>query len=443
MALFLNISCKQVINEPILQDENISLSIGSFDIQSITPSSHEILVKWSAATNAVRYDVFVNDSVGMYDVRNNTCLLIRLDPNTDYKIIIRAYDKNNFTKTVSKNTKTQTESLNQISSLPFGRYEYEQINITHCKVTKDNNYIILGDAIIYGKSYKIVLKTDKNFNIIWKYNYEGSFFDFMNRATRQDIKECEDGGFLIIARQFIFKISKDGNIIYQKKYIEKNSEPWIDNGIETLNGNFLFIGHNNMMLKSNSDTLWNKKNELTENINVIQNNQGNYFILGSKKTNEKYNVILQELDNSGNKLNENSFNVSDNCYSQFFLKSIDNGYYLISSSYVYYGGESAEMCVTKINSTGTEIWTLHSLSEINIAVTANDARVLDDNTLLCLCYNSGSQYYFVYEVSQDGKIKKSFKAGDMYVPIFVDKDENGRYVILTQGGYIYKLSNER
>jgi len=438
MVLFLLVSCKQAINEPNLQDENISLSIGSFDIQGITPSSREILIQWTTATNAVRYDVLVNDTIGLYDVRNNTCLLNYLTPNTDYKISIRAYDKNNFTKSISQNIKTLNESLNEISSLPFGRYEYLRINITHCIVTKDNNYAILGQAVIFDKTYIILIKTDKSFNIIWKINIEGGVFDYGD--SEQNIKECNDGSFLIFSKEQLLKISNEGNIVFKKI----NSESAIKNGIQTSNGNFLFVGYKYMMFNSNSDTLWTKNKEiLTSTSDVIQNNAGNYFVYGIYFTNGKYKIAVQELDNSGNKLNEIDYNVSNECYSQFLLDSRDNGFYLISYSAIYLYGYTTEMCVTKIDNIGREIWTLHSSTELNYAVTAKAARVLDDKTLLCLCYESVSQNYYIYEITPNEKIIKSFRAGDMYVPIFVDKDENGRYIILTQGGYIYKLAKER
>lgn len=441
LILLLIVSCKQEKIGPNLFDDNKTDSIGAFEIKTITATTRNITVKWTSAKNAVKYDVLVNDTIGLSDAKNDSCTLNYLKPNTEYKISIKAYDKNNYTKTITVFTKTLIELLNEITSLPLQNNEYQRLNITHCKVTKDNNYIILGDVYINDIAYKIVMKTDKNFKIIWKYNYEGGVFDYMNRATRQNIKECNDGGFLIIAREFIFKISKDGNVLFQKKYSIQNYEPWIDNGTETTNGNFLFVGTNHMMLDSNCDTLWIKKKDLNEIIDVIQNDANNYFILGSNKANEKYSVVLQELDNSGNKLKENSFNISDNCYSQYFLKSIDNGYYLISSSFVYYYGNTQEMCVSKINSSGNEIWTLHSLPNLDLAVTAYDARVLYDNTLLCLCYSFFHKCYYIYEISPEGRLTKSFIVGGMNGPVFVDKDQSGRYVILTREGIIYKLIN--
>lgn len=103
----------------------------------------------------------------------------------------------------------------------------------------------------------------------------------------------------------------------------------------------------------------------------------------------------------------------------------------------------SELCVTKINTEGKELWTTHTYPELNKAVTVNSATVLQDNSLLCLCYYSSTQDYFIYEISPEGKITKTFRAGDMYVPVFANKDENGSYTVLTQGGYIYKLSIER
>jgi len=447
LVVFFAISCKGII-EPDIQENTISNSLGNFTIDTISSTGRQLLVKWKASTNAVRYDVILNDTIEKSNVQQMSCLLSRLEPNTNYKVSVRAYDKNNYTKTVSKYTKTTSESLNEITALPFGRYDYQLIHITHCKVTKDNNYIILADAFIFDKTYKVVLKTDKEFNIIWKYNFEGGVFDDMDRASGQDIKECNDGGFLIISRKFIFKVSKDGDLVYQNKYAIINYEPWIENGIETSNGNYLFVGTHYWMLNINSDTLWVKNKNFQNITDVIQNNAGNYFVYGYKKlstdlSDERYNIKLIELDNSGNQLNEIIYPVSDACTSKYLLTSKDNGYYLLSHSTFTYYAVMSELCVTKTNNKGKELWTMHTYPELNMAVTVNSARVLQDNSVLCLCYNSGTQYYFVYEISPDGKITKKFRAGDMYVPIFVDKDENGKYIILTRDGYIYKLSSER
>ncbi len=445
--LISNMSCNSII-EPELPLDNLSNSLGNFELKNTRSTARKILLEWTISTNATKYDILVNDTISISNIKTNSYLLDRLEPNTFYKVSIRAYDKNNFIKTISSTLKTTFESLNEISMLPFGRYEYQRINITHCKVTSDNNYIILGDAWIHDKTYKIVLKTDKNFNIIWKFNFEGGVFDYGNRFLGQNIKECNDGGFLIITQRLNFKISKDGNIVYQNKYELVNYEPRIQNGIETIDGNFLFVGSHCWMFNSSSDTLWVKKINLDNITDVIQNDAESYFVYGYKKisselSDERYNIKLVEVDNLGNQLNEILYPVSDACTSRLLLKSNDNSYYLLSHSTFTYYAVMSELCVTKTNNQGKELWTMHTYPELKMAVTVNSARVLQDNSLLCLCYYSGSQYYFVYEISPDGKITKTFRAGDMYVPIFVDKDENGRYTILTQGGYIYNLSIER
>lgn len=441
------ISCDLLI-EPELPLDNLSNTLGDFELKNTSSTARKILLEWTESTNATRYDILVNDTINISAITTNSYLLDRLEPNTVYKVSIRAYDKNNFTKTISITLKTAIESLNEISMLPFGRYEYQLINITHCKVTSDTNYIILGDAWIQDKTYKIVLKTDKNFNIIWKYNFEGGIFDYGNRYTGQDIKECHDGGFLIITKTFNFKLSKDGTLVYQNKYNTVNFEPRIQSGIETRDGNFLFVGSHCWKINPSSDTIWVKKVNLDNITDVIQHKAENYFVYGYKKKNnilsdEQYNIKLIELDNSGNQVNEITYPVSDACTSRIFLKSNDNSYYLLSHSTFTYYAVMSELCVTKINTEGKELWTTHTYPELNKAVTVNSATVLQDNSLLCLCYYSSTQDYFIYEISPEGKITKTFRAGDMYVPVFANKDENGRYTLLTQGGYIYKLSIER
>lgn len=432
--------------EPELEKDNTSSSLGNFEIETVSSTARELLLEWTMATNAVRYEVIVNDTIRQYDVQKKSCLLKHLKPNTTYKVSVRAYDKNNFVKIVSKNVQTISESANEITALSFDKYEYQKINITHCKVTKDNNYIILGDAIIFGKAYKLVMKTDRNFNTIWKYYYQGGNFDYM--AEGQDIKECCDGGFLIISLEFIFKVSKDGHIVYQKKYAITNAQSWVDNGIETTNGNFLLAGNHYWMLNTNSDTLWVKKSNDLLVTDLIQNDAGTYFVYGYKRIgvnsyDEEYNIRLVEIDNSGNELNENIYPISDACYSMYLLQSKDNGYYLLSHSTFSGNYITTELCITKTDNRGKELWTSHTYPQLKIGMTVNSAKVLPDNSLLCLCYEMISQYYYVCEISNEGKITKTFRAGDMYVPIFVDKDENGTYKILTQGGYVYKLVSER
>jgi len=442
LVVLLTVSCNNGDVEPDLEQNNISNTIGNFDIDSVSSTGREILVKWGVAINAVRYDVIVNDTIKLSNIQKTTCLLTRLEPSTNYKISVRAYDNNNFTKIISKYAKTSNESLNEITALPFGRYEYQQINITNCKVTKDNNYIILGDAFIFDKTYKIVLKTDRNFNIIWKYNYEGGVFDSFD-VVYQKINECNDGGFLITSPNFIFKITKDGNMEFEKKYDNKNFLMRVDNGILSYDGNLFLVGSKYMMLNKQGDTLWVKDNNFQVISDIVLNDVNNYFVYGYTQNNEKYYLYLNELDNSGNTLNEINYPVSDLNTSKYILNTKDNGYYLVSNSSFHYYGLLSEMCVTKIDNKGKELWTLHTYPIFNMSESINFARVLDDNTLLSLCYNSQSQNYYVHEISPDGKQTKAFRAGDMYVPIFVDKDENGKYTILTQGGYIYKLSSER
>jgi len=441
LLLSLLSACNKGIDEPILPDENTSNSITSFDFQNVTPTSRQILVEWTAI-NAVKFDVIVNDTVSIKGIQTNSYLLTHLEPNTTYKISVRAYDKNNYSRIVNKNSSTSIELINEISSLPFGKYEYKTINIIQCKVTSDNNYIILGQALIYDKTYTLVMKTDRNFNLIWKKYFEGGLFDYT--ANNQYIKECDDNGFLVLSYQNTFKINKYGDKIIQIRN-EITYKYAIYNGIETANGNFLFVGNNGFNLIDNKlDTIWSKPNNYYLNIEIIKNGKNNFYVFGTKLIDKNsgldgmYNLGMKEIDNSGNVLQEIIYNNTDNCYLETFVQSKDNYYYLMANG----AGYTSDMSVSKITNKGDELWTVHTLSTIGFPLTVYGATALKDNSILCLCYSSSQNYYAV-EISPDGKLIKKFNAGDMYVPVFIDKADDGSYIFLTQGGYIYKLVTER
>ncbi len=432
-------SCQIIIepDEPELFLNDLSNSLGNFELKNTSSTASKILLEWTIANNATKYDILVNDTICISDIKTTTYLLDRLEPNSSYKVSIRAHDKNNFTKTLSAIVKTTQQSLNEISMLPFGRYEYSEISIIHCKITNDNNYILLSQVMVHGKYQIMVFKTDKNFNVMWRYYLDDVRLSYID--SYQTINQTIDGGFLIVTSQYVFKVSKDGNLIFKNKYYNSTNMHLTNSAVETSNNKLFFVGENYTITNQNFDTLFIKKKDFNIVSDVIQNKAGNIFIFGNT---DKYNIGLQEYDLNGNKLREIIYNIP-NSYPNLFQKINDEGYFLISNNSVYHYGYGSEMSVTRINNEGEELWTIHSLELLGYTVTAYGATFSKENSLLCLCYNSPSQNYYINEISLDGKITKTFRAGDMYVPRFVDKDENGKYIILTREGYIYKLSSER
>src|ERR1035437_544777 len=193
------ISCDNSVFEPEIGTPQDVNNIGVFVIENTVPASRELYLSWTKAVNAVSYDILINDTLSISGISVNYCSISGLKPDTDYKISIRAINKDLSVKTISENIRTLKELINGIYQIKFGKYDFSNYIFSQCIKTQNNGYIFFGECEEYNNGYKLFVKTDENYNILWHKEFPtgDSFHSFT--TMEQNIKECTNGDLLEMA----------------------------------------------------------------------------------------------------------------------------------------------------------------------------------------------------------------------------------------------------
>jgi hypothetical protein len=75
--------------------------------------------------------------------------------------------------------------------------------------TKNGDFVVVGGK---GLDQVLLIKTDSNGTVLWRKTYDG--------AEGKDIKECDDGGFIIAGREHVclIRTDEDGAMLWKKEY---------------------------------------------------------------------------------------------------------------------------------------------------------------------------------------------------------------------------------
>ena len=290
------------------------------------------------------YDVIQQKSGEFVVVGNSTSSDIEGLPNMyggDGDAIIIKYDKNGNLlwqkswggKLISARFRSITSSLDD-GIVVVGSSEFSEIE----GMTNKGMY----DAII--------VKYDKDGNILWQKNWGGNGYDDFTGVI-----STEDGGFIIVGESesndieglqnkgsydaIVLKYDKDGNLIWQKSWGGNDSERFTSVAV-TEDGGFVAVGNTQFLVyegdsrldaiivKYNKDgnVLWQKSygNELNEFYeSVVEIDDYGFVVVGyinsslidSKPATDKDDAIIIKYDKDGNMLWEKSWGGSD--YDEF------------------------------------------------------------------------------------------------------------------------------
>ena len=273
--------------------------------------------------------------------------------------------------------------------------------------TKDGGYIALlnSDSTdiegITNKGYEdaIILKYDKDFNVLWQKSWGGNSSDYLDQ-----ILLTEDGGFLTIGTTYstdivgltnrgradaiIVKFDKDGNMVWQKKLGGSNSE-YFNSFIQTKDEGVIVIGdfestdidglpnkgrRDAIMVKYDKDgnLLWQKSlggNNYDEYYEVLETEDGGLIAFGtSNSTNIEGitnkgadDVIIIKYDKDGNLLWQKSWGGNSWEYINDVIQTEDGGFITVGSfmsdnieDIVYTDNEDA--VIIKYDKNGDVVW---------------------------------------------------------------------------------------
>jgi hypothetical protein len=228
---------------------------------------------------------------------------------------------------------------------------------TSIKQTSDYGYIIAGtvnskyayppncylDCNDYYNSRALLIKINNTGDIIWERTFDlGSYGNYAEQTN--------DGGFILTgfmvsANQMdilLVKTNSDGDLLWTKILGEKE---FIEYGrvVRQIKDGYIIVGHKGPVPVGDIDVLimktdlsgnitWIKTygNDLSDSGNSIEiTKNGGYFITGI--TNAQYyihqgDILIFEIDSTGNKLWEKTYDIWMNDYSWSSAKTFDGGY---------------------------------------------------------------------------------------------------------------------
>jgi len=127
----------------------------------------------------------------------------------------------------------------------------------------DSNMVILGQRTDVTSSgefvYPVVIKFDKNLNIIWNKEYSVNNSAIFPRQ----ISTCRDGGYIIVGSirvagfggnnlPYALKIDKDGNKVWDKTITSNAGSGWFVSGTELMDGGYALVGESQQFGKGST-----------------------------------------------------------------------------------------------------------------------------------------------------------------------------------------------
>lgn len=453
------LSCEEinVDIEPLIEATDETNDIGDFDFTLSTPTDCTIDLCWSVAGNAKSYDIIINDTIRIKDLTTNYYTITDLEPNTSYKIVVRAISSSLHIRTIEKTIKTLEKPISEIYKIAFDKFEYSKYDFTNCIKTNDGNYIFLGDAEKYIMGYKLIVKTDKFLNILWKTEISTGIY-FAYTLFHIDLKQCSDGGYLVITEHIIYKISASGQLLWENSDLKNQSIDMFNSAGEMSDGSYICIGTSArnkipgirleyflMKISSSGKTIWKKyAGTIASNIGskVLCHSNGKNYLFGIAEcygivgyptsTPNNYSVLI--FDNNGDVIKELFYKYANSAINKDILQTSDGNIYLIGSSFVNYG----ESYIVKINENGDFIWDRKGYDDGEHYAIVNAGTILTDNTLVFISYIDYDDYQ-IKELNSNGEIKSTLVLRDFFKPIFIDKDEQGCYILISNSGYLYRF----
>lgn len=243
---------------------------------------------------------------------------------------------------------------------------------TSIRATTDSGFVLAGysnsnDGDVSGNNggYDfLVVKLDKNNNILWQKSIGGSGDDFAN-----DIRQTTDGGFIVAGYSnsndalvsgnhgaydfWVVKLATDGSVQWQNSYGGLGTEKAAAIQ-QTKDGGYIVAGNSNsndgnltnnngnndfwvIKLSPTGTLVWQKSlggsgNDFASS--VIQSTDGGYAVAGYTfsidgditKNQGNYDFWLVKLDSVGNTQWQNTYGGSDNDYARAVIQSNDGGY---------------------------------------------------------------------------------------------------------------------
>jgi hypothetical protein len=462
-------SCEKDVKTIIIGNEEQvfdSIPPGMFDLVIDEVTDTEIKIHWTESVDQsgkVTYEILLSDSVVAYDytsLRNYT--FENLMPATNYSISVMAMDTVRNSQKITKNVITKKSFISKIISFDPGYFVFFFDKVL---TTDDNGLLIYGRYVenIYQTYKKFILKLNSSYEIEWLKEYE------WNDELR-NIKKLSFDNFLIIREKSVSKINGNGDEIWVYNTPDQNFLFRFNSAIENRSGDIILVGASwrnwgdqNVSVEyyisqiSQAGSMeWEEYGGTTlKNIpvDIVQKTDGNYFVFGTSEsgghTFDDLNNIVEsywilELDQSGSFIQQFSYpNQFIDDDQPIEIMSLTNDKYLLLGNAtgamgIYFHYNTLPR-FTLVNSSGKIIWDkTYSLCFKNTFEKYSGIYPENNNSLLFLTTDDyGSAFA---SINLDGELTYKLPLSFFSESIFLKRDINNNFIILTHDGYLLEIN---
>lgn len=450
-------ACENIItippDEPSLNNNQNLTIIGDFDVTVEATTNHQVLIRWGRASNAVSFQILVNDTLSILDIQprthtDNSYVINSLAPNTEHKITVRAVSADLNTKSVTVWATTRQNWITDIKQFHFDKYDYiDFFGFASYHKIDDGYYFVMAGTKPKGDVVTII-KTDKQFNILWKTDLNESVGRMGGAWIGSSISS--DGGILITIannNRSVYKVSRNGDIEW------KNTDGIVRGNsiIELPNGNIIISDFSSTCLSklsSSGETLWQERkcfgNSNSSGFKFAINEKNNSLMLFDViNVNQHRDFYLVEIDFDGNLLSENIYPYIDvmhngnRAFAVNILPDNNNNFYLFGRGTWRFG----ETHIVKIDYNGNVLWERRGYEYDEWFVTPQVGFITKENNLLLASYTDHG-WYRIKEFNQsDGTVIASFRV-QLPQLIGIEKNDDGNFVFFTGCGLIITANPE-
>lgn len=271
----------------------------------------------------------------------------------------------------------------------------------------------------------LVIKTDKDCNIIWSRTYEsGNILKFNDVLTLPD-RSCFIVGMIdslgIDSGIFVTRIDSLGQVLFAKTY-KGNGKEYGNSIIHLSDSNYAIVGYTTtndplgdilvMKIDSAGNKLWSKSYDININsykkqigYGITENHGGKIVVCGSSENSqfspgdEAWGPVILWIEQNGNLDTMKHYSINSGECAAYEVNELDN------YEYVFSGKMGINYALAaKLDSTGTAIWTKYYPSIGGNTASSASMSVLNQNEFIIIgnYFSSGDTSAYLIKTINSG-----------------------------------------